>query len=510
MSRTRSVHVLIAVAVVAAVVGAGAASTPSKTEAAAIAPPPTGLKEVSYFPAGGGWTLMWTNWRPDRYAADFALIRGLGANTVRVIVQPDTFGFPQPSPLYLDRLAQMVDLAAANGLGVQLTLFDWFGQYADIEGSRQWASAILLPYAGDPRVAVVEVKNEIDPSDPTALAWAHAMIPFLQQLLENRTPVTISVAGFATQVQALAHLVAGLGSSRPDFYSIHMFGGSGNEAYWDIAAAKQIAAPVPIWIGETGYPTTTTSSPYPGLPLTPSAQEAAQGHYLKTLAVAADENGLPPIGIWTLYDFQPGAIPSPTPSSPPAPADEYHFGLYHTTGTPKTAAAVVRQLFASPTPPRTFDNGFEQAVTNAAGRAFPAEWSGGAFPNGQLTVDRTVFHSGHASAELRSTDGLPTRGSLYTTVVDDTPTASSVEASVWVRSQSAGARIGLALVWHLRSGYTKSSATGLAASGSGWTRLRLDAKRPATALWARIYLEVADSPGRVWFDDVRFTPVAAR
>ena len=78
---------------------------------------PAQLKMINYYPARAGWAFMWQRWDPATIGRDFARIESLNANTVRVIVQAETFGFPTPSPLYLGRLAQVVDLAAATACG---------------------------------------------------------------------------------------------------------------------------------------------------------------------------------------------------------------------------------------------------------------------------------------------------------------------------------------------------------------------------------------------------------
>ena len=56
-------------------------------------------------------------------------------------------GYPEPEERYLERLRELVGVAARNGLRVQLTLFDWWGAYRDIEGSKQWARAVLERYS---------------------------------------------------------------------------------------------------------------------------------------------------------------------------------------------------------------------------------------------------------------------------------------------------------------------------------------------------------------------------
>jgi hypothetical protein len=462
---------------------------------------PRDLRVVSYYPADGGWTTMWSSWRPERYDTDLARIASLGANTVRIIVPSDLFGYPEPDQLYLDRLRAMIELAAGHGLRAQLTLFDWHSaDYADIAGSQSWARAVLAPYAGDERLACVELKNEIDTENPAALVWARNMIPFLQELL-GRIPVTISVEG----MHPLRHLNAlkrALGAANPDFYTAHYFGGGGENAYWQLTELKRAVAPVPLWLGETGYPSAVGFAGYGDLPPSVQAQEAAQAHFLKTLGWAAWRAGLPPIGIWTYSDFEPGAIPGP-----PVQEAEYHFGLFRTDGSAKPAASVVRSLFTKSKPSLAFDNGFESPVVDAQGRPFPAEWSARVSSNVVAAQDASVARTGHASALLRSLDGRPGDGFLYVTpVAAAVPSGATVRASVWVLRRSPGAEIRLGIDWLNSDGrHYRTRETRLATSGSAWTQLVITARRPRAARSLRILLRTARSPGSVWFDDVRFS-----
>src|SRR3954462_7650948 len=132
---------------------------------------PSQLRLVNYFPAHNGWTYMWDRWDPAQIDRDFARIAGLSANTVRVVVEPGTFGYPTPSVQYAQRLATVVRLAGVHGLHVELTLFDWWDAYGEIAQSQQWAQALLAPYVHDARVAVVELRNEIDPGDAVSMTW---------------------------------------------------------------------------------------------------------------------------------------------------------------------------------------------------------------------------------------------------------------------------------------------------------------------------------------------------
>ena len=124
---------------------------------------PRELRVVSYFPSDAGWTQMWEPWRPQRIAADLRRLRGLNANTVRIVLPAHFLGYPQPEQRYLERLREFVGLAADRGLHVQLTLFDWWGEYRDVAGSKIWARAVLEPYVGDAPQREQRVRQRRDP-----------------------------------------------------------------------------------------------------------------------------------------------------------------------------------------------------------------------------------------------------------------------------------------------------------------------------------------------------------
>ena len=103
---------------------------------------------------------------------------------------------------------------------MQLTLFDWWHDYADVAGSRRWATALLSRYAGDERIAFVELKNEVRPQDAGAADWAAALIPYVRELTGK--PVAISVPAL-DPARDLRLLRSALGGAQPDFYSAHFY-----------------------------------------------------------------------------------------------------------------------------------------------------------------------------------------------------------------------------------------------------------------------------------------------
>jgi endo-1,4-beta-mannosidase len=292
-----------------------------------------GLREVNYDPSANSGGGLWYVWRPAMIDSDMARIASLGANTVRVFLQPDSFGYPNPQPRYLAELSQFIAIAASHGLRVHLTLFDLWSRYTDLAGSERWASAILGPFHADPRVAVVELQNEIDPTNSAAMAWARTMLPVIRQ--DAGVPVTVSVTGW-NSTTALARLVAALGSSQPDFYDQHFYGNLSMAALV-FSSAQRIAGTKPVFIGETGYSTNPLNTAAPDIALTVVAHEQAQASFFYWVELIAYNAGLPPVAPWTLYDFAPSKYISPI---------EQDFGLFRTDGSAKPVVAQITAAFA--------------------------------------------------------------------------------------------------------------------------------------------------------------------
>jgi hypothetical protein len=460
---------------------------------------PRDLRVVSYYPADAGWTRMWEPWRPERLAADFRRLRWLNANTVRLVVAPDQFGYPVPERRFRDRLAQAIGLADAAGLHVQLTLFDWWYEYADLAGSKRWARTLLAPYVGDPRLALVELRNEIDPAEAAALRWARELVPWLRTYLRG-TPVTLSVAADDAE-RDLRVLARGLGTvGRPDFFTAHHFTGGGELSASVFRRLVAAAAPAPLWIGELGYPTSSTVSGYWTLPLTASAQEAAQAHFLKTGFAALRQLGLPAPGIWILDDFAADAIPA-SDVSPREP--EYAFGLFRADGSPKQAAATVRGLFSG-TPDLGFNGGFEESVTAEDGSQRPAMWA--AIGLNGLTAERdtTVARTGSASARLGSSGTAYGRISVAP-VETGVREGRCAEATAWSTGRADAGHARLIIGW-FDEGFSRIArgSSPLPAADGRWARAHVRACPPRGAVFARVIVEAVGLNGVVWVDDVAF------
>ena len=250
----------------------------------------TTIKEINYYPENDAWTNMWTRFHPTEIDHDFAKIQGLGFNTVRIILQAQTgvFDYPAPTSAEQDELSQVVTLAAQHHLKVHLTLFDGWDQYRDIAGSKQWADAIVKPYAANPRISIIELQNELAFNATGSLPWAQTMIPYLQHI-DGGIPVTISASGLAN----MRRLVEALRSAPPDFYDFHLYEYDG-QMYNTLKQVKAMLYGALFLIGEIGYAT------YPQSPEGFSdtahntlAQEAQQEYYYRMVFYATEGLGLP-------------------------------------------------------------------------------------------------------------------------------------------------------------------------------------------------------------------------
>ena len=213
---------------------------------------PKELRVVSYFPADAGWTRMWEPWRPARLA--------VGPAPPAVTEREHRPSRRLAAVLRLPRAraevprppSELVSIAATEGLHVQLTLFDWWGEYRDVVGSKRWASTLLAPYVGDPRVAFVELRNEIDPSDADAVAWARELVPWLRTLLGRRTPVTLSVACHrpgSGPARARGRAAEGLASRLLRRALLH--GRRRARARTSSSGCARRRAPTPVWVGSS-------------------------------------------------------------------------------------------------------------------------------------------------------------------------------------------------------------------------------------------------------------------
>jgi hypothetical protein len=460
-----------------------------------------GLKVMNYYPAAHAQTNMWTSWDPLTMDADFDRIASLHANTVRVVLFPETFGYPDPSPVMVDRLAQVFALAAKHGLRLKLTLFGLWSDFSDVAGSKHWVQSILAPYRDSPQIAYIDLYNELDLANTLApnwnanLIWARNLVPFVRNLMGS-IPITISLSN-TVPTRGLQQLKD---ARIPiDFYEVHYYGAP-ELAYQAFADDLRAVGGAPLFIGETGYPTQPASGPDPDSHTQDWFTEY-QDQYLRTVQYAASKLGLPDIAPWTLYDYSPQAFQGTGVSAPNQAS--YTYGIYWSDGIAKPAASAVAEIFGGMAPDLSFNNGFE----NSDGSGLPANWSIWQPGSATFALDTTVSHSGTASARIsNSGSGVSGEPGFYVAPVKPIQAGQTYSAGVWAEGVRASGTNRLELSWFDANNdflYSQFSAS-LDSGTTGWTWLSVSGIAPANAAYVQIHLVSADNSGTVWFDDVTF------
>ena len=436
-------------------------------------------KSLNYYPSAAGWSKMWTTWDPARIDADLAKADALGADNVRIIIFPSTFGWPQPGNGYQERLAQFVSMASARGMTVKFTLFDWWNGYGEVANSTAWATTILKPYKDDRRVIAVELQNEFNPSDAAAVGWARKMVPAMRSAFPTM-PLTFSVDG-QTGAAGMAKIKAALTAGPLDYYDFHYYGNS-ERALAVIRNAQAAVAPAPMVIGEVGLNTLQNT-------------EGEQAAFLARVFEGAKAAGVQSVAPWTLNDFTSGAIPSSAVSRIPA---QYSYGLYRVNGTAKPAAAVVRAAWTGAAMPASLmDTSFESAAGQTPWRAYLPEL-------GLAVKTQSMARTGKWSVSMTNT-GKTAAGSPSYRVAPIAPVKAGQKwhGEVWARGNAATGTTQIALSWFDANDkwLGGASSTWLPVGTTGWTRLVVDGVAPAGSASMQVHLKSGENKGTIWFDD---------
>jgi hypothetical protein len=459
------------------------------------------IKELNYYPEQDAWTNMWTRFHPREIATDFANIQAVGFNTVRIILQatPGVFDYPVPTSAELRKLAHVVRMAASHHLQVHLTLFDDWDQYMDLAGSHQWADAIVKPYAADPRLSLIEVQNELDLSAPGSLRWAQTMIPYVQHI-DGAIPVTISASGLSH----MQRLVQALRNAPPDVYAFHEYEYDG-QIYRTLQQVKALLEGAPLLVGETGYSTYPQSSQgFSGTAHNTRAQEAQQEYYYRMVVFAIRGVGLPFPAPWIYRDFSAAAFPHPPQ---PGTLFQAYFGLFRLDGSPKPAAQTLARLLAGHRVQTSFNNGFEQGD----GQGLPTLWrtaqNAAQGVTANFAQDRTVAHSGHASATIAHSTASPDgTASFFLVPLHYVLPGRTYTVSVWAKGLHTTGRNYLSLAWFDGTGnlLTQADAPPFPEGTYSWQQRTLTASAPSQAAGMELHLNSSGNSGTVWFDDVSF------
>ena len=458
------------------------------------------LRGVNYYPSLNGWYYMWTNWNAVTVDSDFSKIATvLHANYVRIIIPADTnFGYPTPYPAKLDKLSQVIALANNHGLKVDLTLFDLFSNYTDVVDSKNWAGTVLRSYQNDPRIAFIDLQNELHNTNPVAVSWAKTMIPYVHSLAGN-IPVTVSVSG------GIPSLTLQVSNQVPvDFYEFHFYMNPAIAYLMFQEALHIIGTSRPFLIGEVGYSTLPSNTFLSGVSQTKTSQEAEQDQYIRTVEYAAQQLGLPFASPWNYSDF---ANNSNVLTGYLGTSQQY-FGLYRSDGTLKPAGITLSRIFSGEPIDISFNNGFENCDTANLPTLWRVYQKASLGFMGTFSCDSSVSHTGlwsvRISHSVANNKGAP---GFYLSPIQYLVPNQSYTATVWAKGVNVTGDPRISFSWfdinHTYLG--KISSTNLPKGSTNWTRLSVTAVPPTNAASVEINVEVLGvNTGIAWFDDVNF------
>ena len=291
---------------------------------------------VNYYPAAAPWRRFLVESSADGFAHDLDLISGAGFNVVRVFLWYGAlFTCPGsgviPNPTAFARLDTLLQLAAARGLHVLLTLNDlpdlvMYPLYTDTDLPNGETTFIVNRYREERAIVAWDVRNEGDvdyvrgyAQDTDVYAWLTHTVA-LVRTLDRQHLIT---AGWNDNGPSTAGTV--------DVVSLH---------HWSTAdllanRLKQFHAATskPILLEEVGY------SAYP-------STEGQQTNYLMQAIQTAEAEKTAGWIIWQAFDLSPGTACEP-PDCPGVDNAEYHFGLWRTDGSPKLAVDTIKQWLSA-------------------------------------------------------------------------------------------------------------------------------------------------------------------
>lgn len=300
------------------------------------------LKGLNYYPRDNPWNYMWSQWDGNKVQSEVGRAAILGSNTLRILIPyGEIYGWNNDktgvvTPLYLDELRQMVQIAGNFNMRVIITLFDFsegFPAAGTVEekANLTYLKTIVSAFAGDDRVLAWDLHNEpdnyqmwkISHQPDLVLDWASRMAATIRQLDPNHL-LTVGPGSYENLWYSDSQGRSFIGLS--DIVSLHSYNSLdfGNEVYHVREHTTK-----PILLEETGWPTGPISG---DSNFTESSQQRVYDLAISTVK----QTSLVGFLGWTLSDFVPVGL---------IKLDDYqnYYGLVRRNGTLKPAGLSFRQ-----------------------------------------------------------------------------------------------------------------------------------------------------------------------
>jgi hypothetical protein len=303
------------------------AAAPSATSQPEYVPGQGTIAGINYYPQATPWDKFWSNYNPAVIAMDFARIRLLGLNTIRIFVGFEAFGGPNVDPDMLDRLQDLLDQAQEQNLKVIVTLFDFRTNYDPLlwPQSDRHLEQLIPPFSNHPAVLAWDIKNQPDldfrTTNPVVVkAWLAHTARHLHQLAPNQI-VTIGWSS-AEAAESLIDAV--------DMVTFHDYRPPEGFPERLKTLRRAVGSDKPIMLGEFGLP--SWNSIFPN-----GHTEAEQAEYYAKMLRAVRESNLAGSVAWTLYDFT--SIPASVAGRLPwQSGPEANLGIVRANGSLKPSA----------------------------------------------------------------------------------------------------------------------------------------------------------------------------
>lgn len=251
----------------------------------------TKMKGINYYPATSPWLSFWSTFDANVVDRDFARIKKLGLNTVRVFLTTEQMGRGEINTKSVEKFDKLLVLAEKHGLSVLPTLFDFpigFEMYTYPSYYRQ-LEFFLSKYRDNTTIIAWNIKNEPDldfkyHGKDKVMPWLTYMLSEAQDL-DPYHPITI---GWADPQYAFNF------AEDVDYISIHHYRSVDElqEAYNDLSVYNK-----PIAIEEFGY--SSASSIWN---LYQHSEDKQTDIVFESISFA-EKNNMPWL-MWTLYDFE--------------------------------------------------------------------------------------------------------------------------------------------------------------------------------------------------------------
>ncbi len=290
--------------------------------------PKGAIEGINYYTQDAPWDTFGESYTTQRTQTDFAYIKELNLNTIRIFIGYEDFGKGAVKPEKLNRLLDLLNVAAASDLKVIVTLFDFYGNYAltDWAQTQQHLTTLVKAIQEHPALIAWDLKNEPDldfdsRGELLVHAWLSQMIKVIKRI-DTTHPITIGWSSAAAALQL---------EDQVDYISFHHY--TALDELPEIMTMLSSQTEKPIVLEEFGR--SANQGLWNPLGYSRKSQAAYYQEFFTT-------QGRPVHFLsWTLYDFEhiPNQVAGPYPWRK---QKQQYFGLIDKNGEKNEAFEVVK------------------------------------------------------------------------------------------------------------------------------------------------------------------------